>query len=77
MTGLDWAPALLCVDCTMLHANGELPDTVDTARLAALQAVDRHYVVGEEFAEFSPARCDSCGTTAAGYRNHGTVEVAS
>jgi hypothetical protein len=74
----EFVSLAMCSDCTMFHANGEVPvDWSDLAVADWLGYIEQnleglHGVhTGTEEDEFSTVFCDSCGSTLAGYRNHG------
>lgn len=74
----EFVSLAMCQDCTALHANGTVPeDWADIAVADWLNYIEQnleglHGVhVGTTEDEFSTTSCDSCGTTLAGYRNHG------
>jgi len=82
----------LCSDCVQLHANGETPHEYDEGATETFLSIVRHNTAGfhvvvtchecddydceHRHVNFSPVRCDSCGTWLAGDRCPGVMTPA-
>ena len=62
---------LICVDCAMFHANGDLPDMAGDERIAEITSSDP-FVVGDHYG-FSWSKCDACGSRSGGDRFEASV----
>ena len=66
---------LICSDCAVLYANGEVPEDPETeAKVLAAAGVDEGWTVvlgdAEKDHEFSWSACDTCRSHLGGYRFH-------
>lgn len=67
----------MCVDCTMIVANGDSSGMDETTEAAVVVGLDRlydqgyHVAMGDETTDFSWTRCDVCGSTLGGTRLQG------